>query len=60
MDTPYDAIVIGGGVLGASTAYHAAREGLRVLLLDKDEPLAGTSGATFAWCGAHPACPPGG
>jgi len=49
----YDAIVIGGGVVGASIAYHAVRAGLRVLLLDKDEFLAGTSGATFAWVGAH-------
>ena len=49
----YDVIVIGGGVLGASTAWHCSREGLRVLLLDREEALSGTSGATFAWCGAH-------
>lgn len=49
----YDVIIIGAGVLGASTAYHCSREGLRVLVLDKDESLSGTSGATFAWCGAH-------
>jgi sarcosine oxidase subunit beta len=53
MADAYDVIVIGGGVLGASAAYHCGREGLRVLLLEKDEALSGTSGATFAWCGAH-------
>jgi D-amino-acid dehydrogenase len=31
----YDAIVIGGGVVGASTAYHLVREGVRTLLLDR-------------------------
>ena len=53
MSGSYDVIVIGGGVLGASTAYHCSKEGLHVLVLDKDESLSGTSGATFAWCGAH-------
>jgi D-amino-acid dehydrogenase len=31
----YDAIVIGGGVVGASTAYHLVREGARTLLVDR-------------------------
>jgi D-amino-acid dehydrogenase len=33
--TTYDAIVIGGGVVGASTAYHLVRAGVRTLLLDR-------------------------
>lgn len=33
----YDAIVIGGGVVGASTAYHLAREGVDTALLDRDD-----------------------
>jgi sarcosine oxidase subunit beta len=34
----YDFIVIGGGVMGASTAYHLAARGFRnVLILEKDE-----------------------
>jgi D-amino-acid dehydrogenase len=33
--TTYDAIVIGGGVVGASTAYHLAFAGVRTLLLDR-------------------------
>lgn len=35
MSAPYDVIVVGAGPAGASTAHHAARLGLRVLLLDK-------------------------
>jgi D-amino-acid dehydrogenase len=31
----YDAVVIGGGVVGASTAYHLVREGVRTLLVDR-------------------------
>ena len=33
--TTYDAIVIGGGVVGASAAYHLARAGVRTLLIDR-------------------------
>lgn len=35
--TRYDAIVIGGGVIGASTAYHLVREGVRTLLVDRGD-----------------------
>ena len=33
--TAYDAIVIGGGVVGASTAYNLVRDGVRTLLVDR-------------------------
>ena len=33
--TTYDAIVIGGGVVGASTAYHLVRAGVRTLLVER-------------------------
>ena len=33
--TTYDAVVIGGGVVGASTAYHLVRAGVRTLLVDR-------------------------
>ncbi|HYZ25562.1 MAG TPA: FAD-dependent oxidoreductase [Geminicoccaceae bacterium] len=33
--TSYDAVVIGGGVVGASTAYHLVRAGVRTLLVDR-------------------------
>lgn len=34
----YDAIVIGGGVVGASAGYHLARMGASVLLIDRRDP----------------------
>ena len=34
----YDAIIIGGGIVGVSTAYVLARRGLRVLLLERYTP----------------------
>lgn len=39
----YDLIVVGAGVLGTFHAYHAAKAGLRVLLLEKDHyPIGAT------------------
>lgn len=35
MPERYDLIVVGAGPAGSSTAYHAAREGLEVLLIDR-------------------------
>lgn len=34
MSESYDLIVIGGGPIGLSTAYHAAKRGLRTLVLE--------------------------
>ncbi|MEX1019619.1 MAG: FAD-dependent oxidoreductase [Litorilinea sp.] len=34
----YDAIVVGGGVLGAAAGYHLARAGARALLIDRHDP----------------------
>src|SRR5262245_7092966 len=42
----YDAIVIGGGVVGASTAYHLIHGGAKTLLLDpRDAGRATNAGA---------------
>ncbi len=43
----YDAVVIGGGVVGTSTAYHLVRGGARTLLVDR----ADAGRATFAGAG---------
>lgn len=43
----YDAIVIGGGVVGASAAYHLARGGAKTLLIDRHD----TGRATDAGAG---------
>lgn len=40
----YDALVIGGGVMGAGTALHLARGGMKVLLLDRKGLGTGASG----------------
>ena len=36
-----DTVVVGGGIVGVSTAYHLARRGHDVLLLEKTELTAG-------------------
>jgi D-amino-acid dehydrogenase len=44
--TSYDAVVIGGGVVGASTAYHLVRAGVKTLLVDRrDAGRASDAGA---------------
>lgn len=48
-----DVVVIGCGAVGAAITYFATKAGLRVVALEATHPLAGTSGATFAWTGAH-------
>ena len=39
-----DAIVIGGGIVGLATAYHLSENGLKVIVLEKDFPGAGSTG----------------
>jgi D-amino-acid dehydrogenase len=34
----YDAIVIGSGIVGISTAYHLVGEGAKTLLIDRRDP----------------------
>ena len=43
MNTKYDLIVIGGGVLGTFHAYHALQKGLKVAIIEKDKlPVSAT------------------
>ncbi len=52
--TTYDAVVIGGGVVGASTAYHLVRAGVRTLLVDRrDVGRATDAGAGILSTAAH-------
>lgn len=46
-----DVVVVGAGVVGASIAYHAARAGASVRLIDKSLPASGVTGDSFAWIG---------
>lgn len=42
-----DAIVVGGGLIGCSIAYHLARAGVRTLLIEQGDLASGASGANF-------------
>jgi glycine/D-amino acid oxidase-like deaminating enzyme len=44
--------VVGGGILGASIAYHLARRGADVTLLEKTKPATGATANSFAWINA--------
>ena len=44
MNKTYDAIVIGGGIIGAATGYYLAERGLKILLLEKNFLTAGSTG----------------
>ena len=47
-----DVTVIGAGVVGASAAYHLARAGVAVTLVDTAPgPASGVTGGSFAWIG---------
>ncbi len=47
-----DVIVVGGGIIGASIAYHLSKDGLNVTLLERDKPASHASRGTFAWLNA--------
>jgi len=47
-----DLVVVGAGIVGASVAYHAARAGAVVTLVDAGRPGAGVTADSFAWIGA--------
>src|SRR4051812_29140156 len=40
----YDAIFVGGGVIGLACAWRAAQRGVRACVLERDRPAAGASG----------------
>ncbi len=40
----YDAIFVGGGVIGLASAWRAAKQGARVCVLERDRPAAGATG----------------
>ena len=48
-----DVIVIGGGIVGCSTALHVARKGLSVILLERDHAGIRASGVNFGGVRQH-------
>jgi sarcosine oxidase subunit beta len=52
-----DLVVVGAGIAGASTAFFAARAGLRVTLVERDLPGGGASGRTAGYIRCHYANP---
>lgn len=50
LPTQSDVVVIGAGIVGASTAYYLARKGLHVALLDKGQVGAEQSSRNWGWC----------
>ena len=53
MSQTADVVVIGGGVNGTSTAFHLARRGLRVTLLERASLAAGSTGKSGALVRMH-------
>lgn len=49
----YDIIVIGGGIMGSSVAYYSAKEGKKVLVVEKMDQASGSAGATDGVVGYH-------
>ncbi len=45
-----DVVVIGGGIVGCSTAYYLARKGVRVALIEKGRVGAEQSSRNWGWC----------
>jgi glycine/D-amino acid oxidase-like deaminating enzyme len=48
-----DVLVIGGGIVGAASAYHLARRGADVLLLEADQLASGATGRNLGFIWVH-------
>ncbi|MEV7192201.1 FAD-binding oxidoreductase [Streptomyces sp. NPDC093510] len=54
-------VVVGAGIVGSSVAYHLARRGVPVTLLEQGPaPATGATGSSFAWIGSSGRHWPGG
>lgn len=58
MSASYDVVVVGGGITGASTAWHLSQAGVgRVLLLERGQPASGGTGKSAAIVRQHYSTP---
>lgn len=53
MQTKFDAIIIGGGIHGASSAFHLAKKGLKILVIEKDTIAAHATGRSSGLVRMH-------
>src|ERR1700685_378681 len=49
---PDHIVVAGAGIIGASIAYHLAKRGARVTVLDAVQPGSGATGKSLGWINA--------
>ena len=49
MKSSVNVAVIGGGIIGASTAFYLSQFGSRVSIFEKGQIASGASGHSFAW-----------
>lgn len=57
MSATADLVVLGAGIAGASTAFFAARAGLRVVVVERGLPAGGATGRTAGYIRCHYANP---
>ena len=53
MSKTQEVIVVGAGILGASIAYHLAKKGAQVTVVDEGTPANRATHGSFAWINAH-------
>lgn len=53
MTKTVEAVIVGGGAIGGSIAYHLAKKGRKVLLLERDRIVSGASSAAAGMLGAQ-------